>query len=461
MAWPEFIRELDDEARYPHLRKGVWGSLALVVILAAIIALGQHTGAVPDGWLFYGLAGGKLGVDLVALVALRLKRGVLLAMTMNVATDLFLITSALYLTGGVLSPLFALYVVHLVVAGMLANAGVTLLTAAVGFGMYVVMGVAVRAGWLPANPLPLSLASELSVGTLVLAFAFAACAIGIPALVAARLLGTLRAKNAALEKRRDELEEEHRRRNQFMATLTHELRNPIHGICGLADLLKGEVYGPITEKQVGAVRQIRGSADGLLQLIEDHLQMAKDEAGRLELHLSDVSLDELVPTVAQSLDWMVQAKHMSLDTEVEPNLPTLRTDRGKLTQVLVNLMTNAVKYTPDGGRITVLVRRQDEDRVSLSVKDTGQGIAEADLGKIFEAFHQVGGGGAGGVGLGLSLVKRLIHLLGGEIQVGSQLGHGTTFVVSLPIHSEERRESSDPEQRAVEARGSVIRKSRR
>jgi signal transduction histidine kinase len=460
MPWPAFIAELDDAQRYRQLRLGLWGSLGLTAVLCILVALGQHFDAVARTWLFFGLAGAKVALDVGALAALRLRRGLLPWMFANVVGDLALITFAVYLTGGALSPLFALYVVHLVVTALLSNAGVTLLVGAVAFLLYVAMALGSHVGAWPSQPPPVGGPGGLTWPYLLLLFGFAACAIGIPAVGAARLLDQLRQKQQALQRRKQALEEESRRRNQFMATLTHELRNPIHGICGLTDLLTQQIYGEINAKQESAIRQIRGSADGLLQLIEDHLQMAKDEAGRLEIHLGEVDLAELVPTAAQSIDWMVQAKHIQLDTEIEPGLPPLRSDRGKLNQVLVNLMTNAVKYTPDGGRITVLVRRQDRDRVSLSVKDTGQGIAPQELDRIFDPFHQVGGGAAGGVGLGLNLVKRLLHLLGGEIQVGSQLGQGTSFVISLPIQGEPRREPSDPEQRAVEARGVVVRAKR-
>lgn len=460
MALPRFLAELSNRERYPHHRLGALASAAVTLALAGAIALAQHFGLIAPGWSFHAVAAGKVLVALLVTLILATPRLVLPALVANVLTDLTVIAAALHVTGGMLSPLFALYVVHIAIVGLLANAGATLMTAGAAVLSYAALGIGTHLGLWPSHPPPVSGAGAAPAAYLVLGFAYACFAIGVPAVVTALFLRRLRDRRESLAQRTAELEEEARRRNQFTATLTHELRNPIHGICGLADLMKSEIYGPVTDKQKGALRQIRGSADGLLQLIDDHMQMAKDEAGRLELHLGDVALEELVPTVAASLDWMLQTKHVRLDVEVEPSLPALRTDRGKLNQILVNLMTNAVKYTPDGGRITVLARRRDDARVSISVKDTGEGIAEQELDRIFEAFHQVGGGAAGGVGLGLSLVKRLIHLLGGEIQVGSQLGRGTTFIVTLPVNAEIRREASDPAQRAIESRGSVVRKPR-
>lgn len=454
------MKELEDPARHPHLAAGGVLSAALSVVLAGTVSLGQVHGVVPPGLWFHCLAAGKVAVALLGLVGLRQRTGVLPAVAINVLGDLALITAALHLTGGAVSPLFAILVVYVVIVGLVANAPATILTACAALVFYTGMVLGVHLELLPAFHPPVRHDGRVGSARLTLDLLFSLCAIGIPAVVVALFLRRLRDRTQELARRTAQLEEEGRRRNQLMATLTHELRNPIHGICGLADLLTTQVYGEMTERQEGAVRQIRGSADGLLTLINDHLQMAQDDAGRLELRLGDVALEELVPTVAASLAWMLETKHVKLETEVEPELPSLRSDRGKLTQVLVNLMTNAVKYTPDGGRVQVLVRRMDSARVSISVRDTGEGIAEKDLDRIFDAFHQVGGGAAGGVGLGLSLVRRLIHLLGGEIQVGSQFGRGTTFVVTLPVNVELRREASDPEQRAIEARGAVQRKAR-
>lgn len=237
--------------------------------------------------------------------------------------------------------------------------------------------------------------------------------------------------------------------DRVMALLSHELRNPIHGILGVLDLWDREIYGALTEKQREGTRLIRASTKGLLRLVEDHLQMARDEAGRLELHLEDVSPEELLDAAARSVDWLVGAKLIQLRVEAEPNLPQMHTDAAKVQQILVNLVTNAVKYTPDGGTVTVRMRLRDDKFLSVSVSDTGEGIAQEELERIFEAFHQVGGGRAGGVGLGLSFVKRLVRLLGGEIHVGSHVGRGSTFVVALPIRSEPSREASDPERQAI------------
>jgi len=271
-----------------------------------------------------------------------------------------------------------------------------------------------------------------------------------------RRLRAVEAKLAEARGARETAEQAKAHQDRVMAMLSHELRNPIHGIVGILDLLANEVYGPVTDKQRQGIGQVRASAMGLLLLVEDHLQMARDEAGRLEVHLEDASPVEMLEEVARSVEWQVQSKHIQLRVETEQVLPQMHTDPGKVKRILVNLVTNAVKFTPDGGQVVVRVRRRDDRFLSISVADTGEGIAQGELEQIFEAFHQVGGGRAGGVGLGLSLVKRLVYLLGGEIHVGSHVGRGTTFVVALPIRSAETREASDPEQRAVDAQGAVL-----
>ena len=143
---------------------------------------------------------------------------------------------------------------------------------------------------------------------------------------------------------------------------------------GLLDLLDREVYGAITEKQKDGIGQIRASIKGLLQLIEDHLQMAQDEAGRLEVHLEAADAPVLLEAAAQSVEWLVQTKHIQLQVEAEQDLPEMHTDPGKVKQIIVNLVTNAVKYTPDGGSVTVRMRRRDDRFLSISGRrDTYRG----------------------------------------------------------------------------------------
>jgi signal transduction histidine kinase len=267
---------------------------------------------------------------------------------------------------------------------------------------------------------------------------FAAFVVGAPTFFVARILGMLREKERALERKNAELVEAGRQQSLLLANVTHELRTPIHGICGLSDLVESGVYGPVSDRQKDAHEEIQRSARTLLRLIDDLLEVVRGDAGKLELRKDEVALDEHLPDVLASMSAVVGTRDLTLDLELHPDLCPIATDRTKLTQILVNLLANAVKFTPDGGRIT-LRARQSAETTELSVSDTGKGIAPEDRDRIFEAFRQIDGSAEreyGGVGLGLAVVQRLAALLGGEIRVESELGRGSTFTLALPRRAE-------------------------
>jgi signal transduction histidine kinase len=185
------------------------------------------------------------------------------------------------------------------------------------------------------------------------------------------------------------------------------------------------------------MRDMRGSALRLLGLIDDLLQLASSDAGKLGLKLERVDLGELLPGTIATAQWLIRGKQLALELDLAPELPELVTDRGKLNQIVLNLVGNAIKFTPDGGAITVRVRRDgDRDEILIEVADTGIGIAPRDLERVFEEFYQVDGSMSrehGGVGLGLALVRRLLAMLGGSIDAESEPGRGSTFRVRLPL----------------------------
>jgi signal transduction histidine kinase len=219
-----------------------------------------------------------------------------------------------------------------------------------------------------------------------------------------------------------------------MVNVTHELRTPLHGILGLSDLLREGIYGPVTERQKESLAGIDLSAKNLLELIDSLLLLARAEAAQIELAVAPVAIGEVVDRVAATGRWMRGRKELTIEVAVGGDLPVVDTDRGKLVQILVNLLANAIKFTPEGGRVAIAARRAGEG-VEVLVSDTGIGIPERELGRIFEAFHQVDGSSSrayGGVGIGLSLVRTLACMLGGEITVESVEGKGSTFTVRLP-----------------------------
>jgi signal transduction histidine kinase len=295
--------------------------------------------------------------------------------------------------------------------------------------------VLMATGVLPPTPVPGAPGQEPSIGYSVTAIAYAALVVGVPGFFAAATLQQLRKKEADLEKRTRQLIEAATQRSQFVASMTHELRTPIHGVQGLADVIAAGVYGPVTDRQKDACASIKRSAQSLLQLVDDVLQLSRAEAGKIDTRAGAVDIAALVERVAASTSWIVGTKKLILQVDLpHDELPLVVSDERWLAHVLVNLIANAVKFTPEGGLVTVRARGT-EDAVILEVEDTGIGIPPEDRELIFEPFRQGERGdnkGYGGVGLGLALVMQLSQLLGCEIELDSTVGKGSTFRVVVP-----------------------------
>ena len=446
MRYPDFIAEMGLEANRPKLRFGVWSGYGQVIAFTALAMLGGATGVVPWLWQFYLLVAIKLATNTLALVSLRRRWLVLELQGLNTFADVLVMTGAIYFTGGQISPLFPIYLLEISLIALLTNVGVTLLTVGIVLLCYTTMAVAVHAGVLPTFPAPIETSAGLTTAHVVVQLLFAAFVILAPTLYTSRILTILRRKEQDLERRSAELVEAGKQKSQFMANITHELRTPIHGICGLAELVDSGVYGPVTDKQKAASESIKRSALGLLGLIDDLLALSKADAGKLELKVTEVDIVAAIDAVAASVRWMSGTKKISLYLDVPPELPVIETDRGKLGQILVNLIANAIKFSPEGGTVTVQARRlparrgrtADGDGVTITIEDRGVGIPADELASIFDEFRQVDGSTErtyGGVGLGLALVKRLTNLLGGQVTVTSEVGVGSAFTVILPMRT--------------------------
>jgi signal transduction histidine kinase len=288
---------------------------------------------------------------------------------------------------------------------------------------------------LPPQPMLGAPGAVPSLGQAITSTGFCTMIVGVPAYFSAATLRALRTREAALEQRTAQLIQAATQRSQFVASMTHELRTPIHGVQGLADVIAAGVYGPVTDKQKDACASIKRSAQNLLSLIDDLLALTRAEAGKIDARPGPVDIRELVERVTASVSWMVGTKHLSLEADIAPELPSVESDERWLAHVLVNLVSNAVKFTPEGGRVTVRAARRDA-AVALEVVDTGIGIAPEDRAAIFEPFRQGEHGdarGYGGVGLGLALVARLTDLLGAGVELDSAVGEGSTFRVIVPV----------------------------
>jgi len=258
----------------------------------------------------------------------------------------------------------------------------------------------------------------------------------------------LRKVNVSLDDKVDELAqanlhlyEMNRLKSDFLATMSHELRTPLNSIIGFSDVL-GSIQS-LDDKQRRYVQNIRSSGRMLLEMINDILDLAKIEAGKMEVRPSTFRMEAIVSAQCDMARPLAEKKNIDLEFEVEPGLEAIDQDPAKVQQILANLLSNAVKFTPEGGRIDVRAGLEPGDEaVLLEVSDTGVGIAPEEQQTIFEKFRQSRVFQAGddamtrefsGTGLGLSIVRELCRLLGGDIAVESQLGKGSRFTVRLPL----------------------------
>ena len=244
------------------------------------------------------------------------------------------------------------------------------------------------------------------------------------------------------------LEHVNRLKAEFLANVSHELRTPIHAIIGYTELLLDSVYGTVNDEQEEAVRFIRESAQDLLDLVNNLLDLSRIESGRTDLILQSFDLRSLVGELTNQLKPLADARRIELTAEVFIDNALIRTDRGKLKQVLVNLVGNAIKFT-DHGKVTIAISTDRKPsavaggvppRLAISVQDTGIGIAPDKLDQVFQKFYQVDSSAHRtheGTGLGLYITKQLLDLLAGRVEIQSTPGKGTTVTISLPQNFEE------------------------
>jgi two-component system, NarL family, sensor histidine kinase BarA len=256
----------------------------------------------------------------------------------------------------------------------------------------------------------------------------------------------LRQVNFNLDGKVDELAQANMRlyelnmlKSDFLATMSHELRTPLNSILGFSEVL-GSIDA-LEDKQKRYVQNIQKSGKTLLEMINDILDLAKIESGRMETRPTDFRIAQVVTAQCDMARPLTERKNIDLEAHVDSELPPLHQDQARVQQILNNLLSNAIKFTPEGGRITISVGRDEANYLVLDVTDTGVGIAEEDQQTIFEKFRQgktaMPAGDAmtreySGSGLGLSIVKELCRLLGGEVTVRSELGKGSTFTIRLP-----------------------------
>ncbi|TMI88231.1 MAG: PAS domain S-box protein [Bacillati bacterium ANGP1] len=245
----------------------------------------------------------------------------------------------------------------------------------------------------------------------------------------------LRRKNEELAEQYRRVQEANRLKSEFVANMSHELRSPLNGIIGFAELMHGGKVGPMSDPHKEYLGDILTSSRHLLQLINDVLDLARVEAGRMEFHPEPVDLAKLVGEVRDGLRTLAAAKRIQVKTQIDPGLTGVTADPAKLKQLLYNYLSNALKFTLEGGQVTLRARPEAADTYRIEVEDTGIGIRPEDLGRLFVEFQQLDAGAAKkhkGTGLGLALTKRIVEAQGGQVGVRSAPGAGSVFFAVLP-----------------------------
>ena len=257
----------------------------------------------------------------------------------------------------------------------------------------------------------------------------------------------LRTINKSLDTRLGELAETNvalfeanKLKSEFLANVSHELRTPLVSIIGFAELVRDAMETPPKDRTRPAryADNILASGRMLLDIINDLLDLAKIEAGKIELHLSHFYMADVCEKLMDFVRPLAEKKNLQISATVAPGLPQFHSDSGKINQILYNLLSNAIKFTPSGGRVGLEVRPQGDGAIELRVWDTGSGIPEEKRSLIFEQFRQLDASATrehSGSGLGLPITKELTRMLGGSIQVESLVDQGSTFIVTLPIES--------------------------
>ena len=281
----------------------------------------------------------------------------------------------------------------------------------------------------------------------------------------ARELAELTRLTTELQRRGDELEDASRRiqeadrlKSQFLANMSHELRTPMNSIIGFSEILIERLSGTIDPKHVSFLRHILTSGQHLLGIINDILDLSKIEAGKMEVFAEKFEIRPVIESVCTVMRGMAKTKLPTFVIEADPNLPPIETDLAKFKQILYNLLSNAMKFSPAESPITIRAMSVDET-ITISVRDEGIGIDEKNHDVIFEEFRQIDGSvrrNFGGTGLGLALVKKFVQLQGGWVRVESAPGNGSTFSFTLPMHSRAAVVSRVPELVPAEPRAERV-----
>ncbi|MEO6260849.1 MAG: PAS domain S-box protein, partial [Thermoanaerobaculia bacterium] len=263
---------------------------------------------------------------------------------------------------------------------------------------------------------------------------------GILVTAAIRDITDRKGTEVALHEKNAEMERANQAKDRFLASMSHELRTPLNGIIGFAEFLADGKPGALNGRQKEYLGDILASGRHLLQLINDVLDVGKVQAGKMKLSLGPFRLLDVMEEVFAGVRPLAENKHIVMMMTIAPELGTVVLDQQRFRQILFNLLSNALKFTDDGGRVGIVAAADGADRFRLSIRDSGIGIEAADMHRLFTEFEQLETGTArrfGGTGLGLALTREIVNLMGGVISVESEIGKGSEFTVVLPMSAQE------------------------
>jgi signal transduction histidine kinase len=246
----------------------------------------------------------------------------------------------------------------------------------------------------------------------------------------------LRKKQKQLVAAKRVAEEASRAKTHFLANMNHELRTPLNAIIGFSSIIESSLFGPLTEKYVDAGSTIKDAGEHLLQLINNVLDLARAEVDRIALHEEELDIHEAIAVVGRIIGEMARNNDVEFNVAIADELPILYADPTRLRQILINLLANAVKFTPSGGKVNLDIKTAEQGAVIFRIEDTGIGIPKDKIPLVFRPFGQVENAAIArrhpGSGIGLPLAARLVELHDGRLKLSSRLGHGTTVSVTLP-----------------------------
>jgi len=244
-----------------------------------------------------------------------------------------------------------------------------------------------------------------------------------------------------LQRQHLELEQASQLKSQFLANMSHEFRTPLNAILGYTSMLLQGVSGDMSPPQKNKMLRVDSNARHLLSIINDILDISRIEAGKMPLHLEEFEMSSLVGELLAEVEPLIQKARLQAITELQPGLQPAWSDRQKVKQIVLNLLTNAIKFTPQG-HVKVIVRGDEQRReLRIAVEDTGIGIAPQDHDRVFEDFRQADNSVTreyGGAGLGLAICRRLAKMLDGRIELVSSVGAGSTFMLAIPRRGKKR-----------------------